>query len=280
MKHTLARKAFKHQLGQANHFLVTTLVALDCLENNPQHQAASLHAAWSPKSVSLSVQRSRLFILHSFLGAAVDALDVYFSLLNRKPDFLQDAHFSQALQACKRSVHQKAAAFSSWVPKITVEAALVEVLITWRNNVMHELADNLVSSSSKDALKNNADQIANSYCNLNPANLAKKAETGADLTFKETASLISAAHNFVEAIDRHVLAKMNRPDFYLNVLRDYLAQTSTNHGFRTRLFDTGAERWDSFISNWAGNTLHDSPLSREDLDSIKKLVPTLKAAVG
>ncbi|MFT3800978.1 MAG: hypothetical protein QM766_07120 [Burkholderiaceae bacterium] len=280
MKHTLARKAFKQQLGQANHFLVTTLVALDCLDKNPRYEAASLHAAWSPKSVPNSIQRSRVFILHSFLGSAVDALDVYFSLLNRKPDFIQDMGFQQALQACKRSIHKKASTFANWVPGIKVEAALVEVLITWRNNVMHELADNIVSDGSKDALNACAHQIANSYRNLNPENLVQKAETGADLTFKETASLINAAHNFVEAIDCHILAKLDRPNFYINFLRDWLAQNLGNQGFRTRLFDTKAERWDSFISNWASNTLHASPLSKADLDAIRKLVPSLKSAVG
>lgn len=280
MKHTLARRAFKQKLGQANHFLVTTLVALDCLDKNPRHEAAGLHAAWSPKSVPNSIQRSRVFILHSFLGTAVDALDVYFSLLNRKPDFLQDAGFSQVLQACKRSVHKKASTFASWVPGIKVEAALVEVLITWRNNVMHELADNILSDSSKDALKAYAHQIASSYRNLNPENLVKKAETGADLTFKETASLIGAAHNFVEAIDRHVLANLDRPAFYLNFMRDWLVQNPGNQGFRTRLFDTKAERWERFMSNWASNTLHASPLNRDDLDAIRNLVPSLKSAVG
>lgn len=280
MKHTLARKAFKQQLGQANHFLVTTLVALDCLDKNPWHEAAGLHAAWSPKSVPHSIQRSRIFILHSFLGTAVDALDVYFSLLNRKPDFIQDADFSRALQACGRSVHKKATAFASWVLGTTVEAALVEVLITWRNNVMHELADNLVSGSSKDTLEKHAHEIAQSYRGLNPENLVKKAETGADLTFKETASLIGASHNFVAAIDGYVLAKLDRPAFYLNLLREWLLQNPDNQGFRTRLFDTRADRWDSFMSNWASNTLHASPLSKADLDSIKKLVPSLKSAVG
>lgn len=280
MKHTLARKVFKQQLGQANHFLVTALVALDCLDNNPQHQAVNLHAAWSPKSVPHSIQRSRIFILHSFLGTAVDALDVYFSLLNRKPDFLQDQLFSQALQACKRSVHNKATAFASWVPGIAVEAALVEALITWRNNVMHELADNVMSDTSKTTLQSHAKIVAKDYCNLDPANLAIKAESGADLTFKETASLIGAAHKFVEAIDNHILGKLDRPSFYLNLLRDFLAEDPRNHGFRTRLFDTRTARWDTFISNWAGNTIHSSPLSPDDLAAIRKLIPQLKQAVG
>lgn len=279
MKYTLARKTFKRQLGQANHFLVTALVALDCLDKNPQHQAIGLHAAWSPKNVSHSVQRSRVFILHSFLGTAVDALDVYFSLLNRKPDYLQDPLFSGELQACGRSVYKKAKAFSDWVPAPDIEAALVEVLITWRNNVMHELADNVISDRSKDTLQRRSEQIASLYCGLNPINLVNKAESADDLTFKETASLIAAVHNFVQATDHHILGKLDRPSLYLSLLRESLEKNSTNHGFRTRLFDTKAARWGSFVSNWAGNTLSASPLSTQDLEAIKDLIPTLKNAL-
>lgn len=280
MKHTLARKTFKRQLGQANHFLVTALVALDCLDKNSQHQAISLHAAWSPKSVPHSIQRSRVFILHSFLATAVDALDVYFSLLNRKPDFIQDSPFSETLQACKRSVYKKATAFSEWVPELDIEAALVEILITWRNNVMHELADNVISDRSKDTLQNHSQKIATLYCNLDPSNLVTKAEDGADLTFKETASLINAAHKFVEATDLYILRKLDRPSFYLNLLRESLKENPKNHGFRTRLFDTKASRWDNFISNWAGNSLHASPLAKKDIDAVRKLIPTLKETIG
>jgi hypothetical protein len=276
MKHTLARKAFKRQLGQANHYLVTTLVALDCLDANPNHKAAGLHAAWSPRNVNTSVQRSRIFAMHSFLGTSVDALDVYFSLLNRNPDFLQDKEFSEKIQACKRSVYKKAHTFANWVPKCEVAAALVETLITWRNNTMHELADNKLTQQSKDILRDEAEKISINYCNLDPENLCEKAESGADLTFKETASLINAAHKFVETTDSYILKKLDKTALFAGELREQLDKNSTNLGFRTRLFDVKSNRWNSFISNWAGNTFHSPPLEEEELLAISKLIPSLK----
>lgn len=276
MKHTLARKAFKRQLGQANHYLVTTLVALDCLDVNPNHKAVGLHAAWSPRNVGISVQRSRIFAMHSFLGTSVDALDVYFSLLNRKPDFLQDKEFSEKVQACERSVYKKATTFANWVPKIEVEAALVETLITWRNNTMHELGDNKIMQHSKDIIQGEAEKISDNYCNLDPTNLCKKAESGADLTFKETASLIRAAHKFVETTDTYILQKLDKSALFAGVLREQLENNSDNLGFRTRLFDVKSKRWSSFISNWAGNTFNSPPLEEEDLLAISKLIPSLK----
>lgn len=285
MKQTLARHEFKKLIGQANHFLVTTLVGLDCLDRNREHQADGLHAAWSPKSVDISVRRSRLFVLHSFLASAVDALDVYFSLLNRKPDFIQNSELSGRIQACGRSVYQKAVVLSEWVNLAQplqdqgvaeVEAALVEVLITWRNNVQHELADNVVSSKSEQILKKNSNTILTSYCNLDPVDLAKKANSGAGMSFKEVASLINATHKYVEHIDSKILTGLNKILLMETSISDDLKSKFGGQGFRVRLFDVKSARWNSFVSNWAQNTLKFPPLTLIELTGMNNFVCTLK----
>jgi hypothetical protein len=280
MKHTLARRAFKEHLGQANHFLITTLVALDCLNNHQNFNSAGLHAAWSPKDVSASVQRSRIFAMHSFLGTAVDALDVYFSLLGRKPDFLQDERTSQALQACHRSVYKKAQFLATLVPCSSIESALIEVLITWRNNVMHELADNKLSDISKQTLERAKNEISESYRGLDVSQLSFKAECGGDLTFKETASLINAAHKFVEKSDQFILDKLDLSRLYTEVLIDTLQSNPKNHVFRARLFDVEAPKWASFVSNWASNTLRTTPLTPTEIAAIRSIIPDLRSPVG
>ena len=286
MKETLARHEFKKLIGQANHFLVTTLVSLDCLDNNREHyQADGLHAAWSPKNAEISIRRSRLFVLHSFLASAVDALDVYFSLLNRKPDFIQDSLLSGRIQACGRSVYKKAEVLSEWVNLVQepqtrgvaeVEAALVEVLITWRNNVQHELADNIVSEKSEKVLKENAEEILRSYCNLDPKGLAKKANSGAGMTFKEVASLINATHKYVEYIDSKILSFFDKFSLLETCIKDDLKSEFGGQGFRVRLFDINSARWNSFMSNWAQNKLKSPPLTSSELAHLNNFVCGLK----
>jgi len=285
MKETLARREFKALLGQANHFLVTTLIALDCLDKNSTHQAPGLHAAWSPKNIDISIKRSRVFVLHSFLAAAVDALDVYVALLNRKPDFLQDSELSGLLQACGRSVYQKATVLSEWVNKVDppqtlgpaeMEAALVEVLITWRNNVQHELADNTVSSHAESVIKTNSASIGINYCNLDPSGLSRKANSGSSLTFKEAASLINAVHKYVELVDAKILACLDKQQLMEATLTDTLKAEVGGQGFRVRLFDVDAARWSTFVSNWAQNTLHFPPLESSELEGIRAYVLGLK----
>jgi hypothetical protein len=191
--------------------------------------------------------------MHSFLAWAVDALDVYFSLLHRKPDYIQDDTLKNTLSACGRSVYQKAQAFASYVPGVSVEASLVEVLITWRNNVMHELADNIVASASRKVIAETAAGIATNYHGLDPTRLCEKAEDGSDLSFKETASLIKAAHNFVEQIDAHLLSRLSLPKFYDGVLRDRLSDEKVNKGFVAMIFDLDSPDWRRVVSNWLSN---------------------------
>src|SRR4051812_19356966 len=100
--------------------------------------------------------------------------------------------------------------------------ALVEVLITWRNNTLHDLADNKVSQASRDALAQHAADIRENYRGLIVEELADKAEAGASLTFKETASLINAAHEFVKEVDSRLLASFDQRRFCVEAVQDAL----------------------------------------------------------
>ncbi|HET8901867.1 MAG TPA: hypothetical protein VFM84_08030, partial [Holophagaceae bacterium] len=82
---------------------MTSLVALHTLEKSEIDAApVELRAAWGPKDKGASVVRSRNFVLQSFLGWAVDSVDMYLSLLNRKPNFVQDLSLSSQLDGAGR----------------------------------------------------------------------------------------------------------------------------------------------------------------------------------
>lgn len=277
MNITLARRAFKRQFGQANHFLVTSLVGLECLAEHKEFRPSIIHAVWTPKSIPTSIDRSRIFLMHSFLAWAVDAIDVYLSLLNRKPDYLQDSAFQNVLVGCGRSVYRKAKAFSTYVPCISVEAALVEVLITWRNNVMHEMADNAVSEQSRLTILEKATDISGGYCGLDPTDLCGKANDGADLAFKEVASLINAAHNFVEGVDRYLISKLNKTLFYASVLEDTLRDKNTKAGFRSSILNLNSSDWPRIVSNWLSNRFAvTQPVADESLREIRQAILLIK----
>lgn len=252
MKTTPARVRFKEHFGQANHFLVTSIVALHALEKSGMSAAPpELSTTWNPQSKQASIERTRIFILHAALNSAVDAIDMYISLLYRKPNYLSDAVICSALDGAGRSVGAKIAVMKKHYSPPAAETALVEILVTWRNNTIHELADNKVELATRNALAKNEAYIAQNFCGLTVGNLAGKAEAGDSLSFKETTSLINAAHKFVQHIDQEVIARLDLQ----KICRDLVAEVVLSDDPECRTFsqkyfalpETGRARC---VANW------------------------------
>lgn len=255
MKKTLARSKFKKHLGQANHYLVSSLVALHTLENSEVTNAPEeLRTAWSPKDKNSSISRSRNFVLQSFLGWAVDSVDMYLSLLNRKPDYLQNSELSSKLDGAGRSVLKKVRIYSEHYDVNQATQALMDVLITWRNNVFHELADNKLNAETKASLTEHAISIGYNYRGLDVSGLTDKAERGAPLTFKETASLINATQHFVQEVDEAVLKVFDAKKFCIEAVQDAINDKEEDKGFSEKYFCLPLEKRKRFLRNWLINT--------------------------
>lgn len=254
MKKTLARIQFKKHFGQANHHLITSLVALHTLEKSNVIQAPEeLRTAWTPKDKTASVMRSRIFVLQSFLGWAVDSIDMYLGLLNRKPNYLQNESLSSRLDGAGRSVLKKVIIYSDHYKINEITLALIDVLITWRNNVFHELADNRLRPDSRKVLANKTKDIAETYRGLEVSRLAEKAEKGESLTFKETASLINAAHHFVQELDEKILAAFDPPQFCKEAVQDALDNKDQASTFAAKYLCLTPEQRFRFLRNWLMN---------------------------
>lgn len=254
MKKTLARIQFKKHFGQANHHLITSLVALHTLGKSDVVEApAELHAAWSPKDKTASVMRGRIFVLQSFLGWAVDSVDMYMGLLNRKPNYLQNDTLSSKLDGVGRSVLKKVNIYSEHYKIAEVTHALIDVLITWRNNVFHELADNRLRPESRKTLSIKGQQIAEAYRGLEVSKLAEKAENGEMLTFKETASLINSVHHFVQELDEKILATFDERKFCQEAVQDALDKKDQSTGFAAKYLGFTAVQRFRFLRTWFMN---------------------------
>lgn len=254
MKDTPARREFKNHFGQANHYLVTTLVALHHLGNSDVVEAPpELRTSWNPQNKSASIQRSRHLVLQSFIGSAVDSMDMYVSLLYRWPNYIQDEALASILDGTNRSVLRKVVAVAEHYKISTVTLALVDVLITWRNNLFHELAENELRPDSVAVLIESQDFISENYRGLDVTNLATKATQGSDLTFKETASLINAAHHFVQEVDAAVLTRLNVADLCSRVVLKALCSPCQNDGFKNKYFRLPFEKRKRFLKTWLAN---------------------------
>lgn len=272
MKDTPARREFKRHFGQANHYLVTTLVALHHLEHSPVVTAPpELRTSWNPKDKVASVQRSRHLVLQSFIGSAVDSIDMYVSLLYRWPNYIQDEALASALDGTNRSVLRKAIAVAEHYEVNPITLALVDVLITWRNNLFHELAENELRTDTAEALAKGHQSIAANYRGLDASSLALKAVRGDALTFKETASLINAAHHFVQEVDTAVLNRLDVSALCSRIVLKAMSSSEESKGFINKYFCLPIEKRGRFLRNWLMNTYGIVELPESAIEPLTRL---------
>ena len=253
MNRTLARSQFKKQFGRTNQYLVTSLVALNCLSSSSIKEAPKeLHTTWNPKDKYSTIMRTRIFVQHSFLGWAVDALDMYVSLLNRKPDYLQSKELATSLNAVGHSVRGKAMVIGAFYDINPVTQGLIDVLITWRNNVFHTLAETEVDADSVAIISAEKEYIEANYRGLDANQLSDKAYKADVLTFKETASLINAVHHFVQEVDATVIDRLNISRFCYELVSEELGSKGRN-AFAAKYFGLSLERREAFVRNWLAN---------------------------
>jgi hypothetical protein len=208
------RLHFKDLLGQANHLIVTALVGLDGVEKGlVSSPPPELHAAWSPKSPVNSARRARRLILDMVLVRAVDSVDIYVRMARRLPGLVQAEALRDSIDAAGRSVMRKVSALEELYGAIEpVSFALVLVMIAWRNKSAHEESDTKISDHHRETLLQNAKIIAPNYRGLDVDRLLNGFDNG-DPTFKECASLISAAQRFIQMLETSLFRDLDAEQY-------------------------------------------------------------------
>ena len=112
--------------------------------------------------------------------------------------------------------------------------AYVDLLICWRNNLVHFDAENQLLPSSLQYFRNipSDDIVANIY-HLNVDEMLNRFKNGECPTFKETATLISMTIHFVEELDKLLLRDIQQYRF----LEIFLYQLLQKEANRTSVFD-------------------------------------------
>lgn len=200
-------------MGQANHFLITILVGLDAVEDGAGKRE-TFHTSWNPRSVEASVQRSRHYAIKSALAWAVDNLDMYLRLCNRLPK-LYGKEESLAIANTKHSVYNKFKCIIEHHPSLPVnESAYVDLLICWRNTMVHFDADNQLMHGSRQYFRNvQSDDPVERVYHLDINKMIEHFEHSECPNFKEVATLISMTIRFVENLDRILLGEIDQRVF-------------------------------------------------------------------
>ena len=214
-----AFKRFKKEIGQANHFLITILVGLDGVRSGKVTKNNEFDVAWNPIDPIASAKRSRIYVIKSSLAWTVDCLDMYLSLCNRSPK-LFDSKLSKQFDEIGHSVYRKYKLVSVEYLVDDFDKAVVDLLICWRNKMIHFDADNDISKESRNILKMNSseDKSVNST-HLDVSQMLLSFDKGECPKFKEMAFMIRKTISFVESIDKVLLAKVDTLSFLESVLK-------------------------------------------------------------
>lgn len=273
MKKTHARRKFKKLLGQANHFLITTLIGLDHIEKTKNiKKPAEFSTSWEPHNTKVSAIRSREFVINSALAWTVDSLDSYLTMIHRKPKIIQDSEFTVAMSKAGRSVYKKAINVGEYFDIDLKLIAMIELLITWRNNLTHNFAENIIREESEQELLDNKQNVKDEYSGLIINDIFKKAYNGKSPSFKECASLISATHKFVEKIDSIIINRLDTNKFAKNVYCLYFNQ---NYEKRiSKIFGSPIEDREKIIINILQDTGAFDEIDDSIINSLIHMKPT------
>jgi len=252
MKTSKARKNFKSKFGQTNHFLITCLVGLDAIrEKIITEKSDSFSTSWNPKSPVRSAERSREFVLKSFLATTVDAIDMYLCEIFKWREHLTNKEIVKIYDSNGRSIWNKATKLGDYYELEKPLTELVEILITWRNNVVHFNVQNMVRDETKETIKDYSDSIIEEFRGMDASNIVEKAEKGLAFSFKEAASLIHAAHEFVMKLDEKIISDIDIEGLCIKTVENQLKEEKFFLKYHRK---QGKDR-NNLIDNFLHNTI-------------------------
>ncbi len=272
MNTTPAKKGFKKRFGQANHFLITALVGIDGIQSGIiTEKPESFSTSWNPKDQKRSADRTRVFMLKSFLGWAVESLEMYMTELNRKPKLLYSETFTSLFSKAGQSVYKKTIYIADEIEIDPILIGLMEVLITWRNYTFHYDIDNEIRKQSIDYLIDKAQEVKTRFSGLDIAQLKNTWENGSDFTFKETASLIKATQDFVAEIDKYIINNIDKERFFIEAIENHFKYKNKS---QLRYISFGHEKRSKYLKVLLQNIAGAEDIEEGVLDKIhEKLMP-------
>lgn len=220
-------KKFKKNVGQANQFIITILIGLRGVEIGKVTKEEGFNTTWNPKNVKDSTERSKEFMLKSALIFLVDNLDMYIKSSNREPRIITNDELHKNLNDINNnSIRERFKIINNHFKINEIDSNLVnmvDLLIYWRNRVVHfDAYDNLSNACKKDLVENKS-KIHSRFCGLNIEDALYRYEERKSPSFKETTSLIKACIDYVYIIDGLILKETDINNYFERIVNYYFS---------------------------------------------------------
>lgn len=252
LRTTAARKSFKFNSGQNNHFLITILVGLDSVKTGRAELSPDFSTSWSPKDVRRSALRSREYAVKTSLAWITDLIDEYRKSITRMSGVLDSETVSRIETEDGRSLKLRKTVKALGLAE-TPEELLVRLAIHWRNCIVHSAGRVNLDGSLRSRLEESAEYFTRENRGLDVSSAITRCAAGEAPRFKEIASIISAAHELVQQIDTRVVAMIDLEKYADVIIGHYLADRAASG-------DTNC-----FTKLWPGSTAKTSGRLRQIL---------------
>ena len=230
IKQSYALKLFKKEVGQANHMLITIMVGLDGITKYNVVANPEFRVSWNPKNKDLSVQRSKLFAKKSALAWITDCIDMYLRVINQSPTIIPDSELKNQIDSeiNSRSVYRRINIICEYCGIKSVNYALTDLLICWRNRLNHYQAENDISPGSRSVLESKCVEIKKEYSGLDICQTLEAFAVTSFPTFKEVAAFVKASIHLIYEIDAQLIQRVNLEKYADQVLIKYFRQNENS----------------------------------------------------
>ncbi len=224
LRHSQARKAFKKLNGRTNQRLITTLIGLDGVKDGVVTKGEKFSTSWDDSNPAAAALGARGFVLGASLAWIVDSVDTFLRLIRRKPSVVQDTRLLAGLDAAGRSVYERHRAVLALPSLDPISSDLVELAITWRNNVVHQLAENRLDDETRARLLAAAGDIETRHSGLDIARTLSCFDGNDRPSFKDMASLVAATQTFVRSVDESLITRLDQRRHASDVLSRHMTE--------------------------------------------------------
>lgn len=220
---TPARRNFKVNAGQNNHFLITVLVGLDSVKRGSAELSPEFSTSWSPKDLASSAARSREYALKTSLAWITDVVDDYRRSLLSTPGLFDEEAVSRMSKQDGRA--ERLAALAKALDLRDVEDLdLVRLGIHWRNRMVHASATSTLNNQVAARLRSAAIEIHERHRGLDIEASVARSDKALAPRMKEVASIIHAAQRLVQSLDQQALGRQSLTAYADSLLSQYLEQ--------------------------------------------------------
>ena len=235
--------------------MITTIIGLNEISSGRvTSKPGSLNASWDPQNPIASAERSRNFVQNLFLISAVESLDYYLKIINRAPKPKFPTELQKILDGAGMKLQLRTIEIGRHFGIDQTLIALMELVIKWRNCIAHPFAEKLLQPENKSHLISEKDQIEEDYNGLDIELCIVNAEKGADIHFKEVASLTKATHKFIENIDREFI-ELYKGDLQKIIFELVKNELKANQTFRQKYYSRQESKLKYLISNLIANKI-------------------------